>query len=142
RAGGGKCVWRGAAPSLVGGFGGAWSVGRDTQAFEQLVPWLVLPAAILFVIQAPIAKWLKAHPPDREPGPAAQAGLIVFQFFVAVHGGYFGAGIGILMLTALGVMGVGDIHRMNAAQTFLAAMINGASVIVFIRDDLVNREYA
>ena len=67
---------------------------------------------------------------------------IGFQFLVAVYGGYFGAGIGILMLTALGFMGVGDIHRMNAVKTFLAVLINGASVIVFVRDGLVVWEYA
>ena len=57
--------------------------------------------------------------------------LVVFQFFVAVYGGYFGAGIGILMLAALGLMGVGDINRMNAIKTILASCINGISVVVF-----------
>jgi uncharacterized membrane protein YfcA len=66
----------------------------------------------------------------------------VFQFFIAVYGGYFGAGIGILMITTLSFMGVGDIHRVNAVKTFLAAMINGASVVIFVRDGLVNWEYA
>jgi uncharacterized membrane protein YfcA len=61
---------------------------------------------------------------------------------IAVYGGYFGAGIGILMLSALGFMGVGDIHRMNAVKTFLAATINGASVVVFIQNALVKWEYA
>ena len=56
----------------------------------------------------------------------------LFQFLVAVYGGYFGAGIGILMLSSLGLMGIGDIHRMNAVKTILAAAINGVSVAVFI----------
>ena len=68
--------------------------------------------------------------------------MIGFQFLVAVYGGYFGAGIGILMLSALGFMGVGDIHRMNAVKTFLAAAINAASAVVFVRDGLVNWNYA
>jgi uncharacterized membrane protein YfcA len=129
-------------PSLVGGYLGAWLVGKDTDTFKLLVPWLILTAALLFVVQAPIGRWLKTRHPDREPGPITQAALIGFQFLVAVYGGYFGAGIGILMLTALGFMGVGDIHRMNAVKTFLAAMINGASVVVFIRDGLVRWEFA
>jgi uncharacterized membrane protein YfcA len=129
-------------PSLLGGFLGAWLVGQDTGTFKALVPWLILTAAVLFVVQAPIARWLKAHKPDHEPGPAMQAALIGFQFLVAVYGGYFGAGIGILMLTALGFMGVGDIHRMNAVKTFLAVLINGASVIVFVWDGLVVWKYA
>ena len=137
-----RFVLRMLVPSLLGGFLGAWLVGQDTSAFATLVPWLILAAALLFVIQAPISRWMKAHRPDREPGTAMQIGLVLFQFLIAVYGGYFGAGIGILMITALGFMGVGDIHRVNAVKTFLAAIINGASVVVFIHDDLVKWNYA
>jgi uncharacterized protein len=66
----------------------------------------------------------------------------VFQFFVAVYGGYFGAGIGILMLSALGLMGFADIHRMNALKTLLAACINGVSVVVFVAEQKVEWRYA
>jgi uncharacterized membrane protein YfcA len=137
-----RFVLRMLVPSLVGGFAGAWLVGRDTRAFASLVPWLILTAAVLFVVQAPVARWMKAHRPDREAGPLTQVFLIGCQFLIAVYGGYFGAGIGILMITTLGFMGIGDIHRVNAVKTFLAAMINGASVIIFIRDGLVRWEYA
>lgn len=129
-------------PSMAGGAIGAWLVGRDEMAFAVLVPWLILTAALLFVVQAPVARWLKAHKPDHEPGPRGRLVLVGCQFLIAVYGGYFGAGIGILMLTTLGFMGVGDIHRMNAVKTFLAAAINGATVVVFVRDGLVNWELA
>lgn len=137
-----RFILRMLAPSLIGGFLGAWLVGKDTSTFATLVPWLILTAALLFVVQAPISRWMKAHRPDHEPGPRLQISLIFFQFLIAVYGGYFGAGIGILMITALGFMGVGDIHRINAVKTFLAAMINGASVIVFVKDDLVRWNFA
>ena len=137
-----RFVLRMVAPSLIGGFIGAWLVIRDEQAFATLVPWLILTAALLFVIQAPVARWLKVHKSDREPGRALQFALIAFQFLIALYGGYFGAGIGILMLTALGFMGVGDIHRMNAVKTFLASLINAASVIVFVWYGRVNWDYA
>ena len=144
-----RFVFRMIAPSIAGGFLGAWLVGKDQAAFARLVPWLVLTAAVLFVVQAPLSKWVKrhaategAHPDHHEPGWFLQAVVIGFQFVVAVYGGYFGAGIGILMLSALGFMGVGDIHRMNAVKTFLAATINTASVVVFVRDGLVNWTYA
>jgi uncharacterized membrane protein YfcA len=101
------------------------------------------------VIQAPLSKWVKkralaegAQHEHHEPSWFVQALVIAFQFLVAVYGGYFGAGIGILMLSALGFMGVGDIHRMNAVKTFLASGINTASAAVFIRDGLVNWNYA
>lgn len=129
-------------PSLVGGFLGAWLVGQDTKAFADLVPWLILAAAVLFLLQQPISAWMRKHKPDHEPGPLGRLGLIAFQFLVAVYGGYFGAGIGILMLTALGFMGINDIHRMNAVKTFLASAINAASVVIFVADRLIDWRYA
>ncbi len=144
-----RFVLRMIVPSIAGGYLGADLVGRDQKAFAGLVPWLVLTAAVLFVVQGPISKWLKrrsavegASVEHREPGWFTQALLITFQFFVAVYGGYFGAGIGILMLSTLGFMGVGDIHRMNAVKTFLATGINGMAALVFIRDGLVDWRYA
>ena len=168
-----RFVARMIVPSILGGFLGAWLVGRNQDAFATLVPWLILTAAVLFVVQAPLSKWVKkraaaeaaqpkqsessaaglrdtsapqsatdALPEHHEPGWMMQAAVIGFQFLVAVYGGYFGAGIGILMLSALGFMGVGDIHRMNAVKTCLAAAINAASVVVFVRDKLVNWDYA
>lgn len=135
-------------PSLAGGFLGAWLVGQAPDAFATLVPWLILTAALLFLVQAPLGRWLRQRAsaagkaPDHEPGGLTQGMVVAFQFLVAVYGGYFGAGIGILMLSALGFMGVGDIHRMNAVKTFLAATINGASVVIFIYDGLVNWNFA
>ncbi|MCE9561619.1 MAG: sulfite exporter TauE/SafE family protein [Planctomycetes bacterium] len=136
-------------PSLIGGYIGADLVGRDKETFADLVPWLILTAAVLFVVQGPVSKWLKrrasvegVQPEHHEPSWITQVLLVSFQFFVAVYGGYFGAGIGILMLSTLGFMGVGDIHRMNAVKTFLATGINAAAAVVFIRDGLVNWNYA
>ncbi len=141
-----RFVLRMFAPSVAGGFIGAWLVGKDQQAFADLVPWLVLTAAVLFVLQAPLSKWVKARAgatdDTHRPGWRTQALVIAFQFLVALYGGYFGAGIGILMLSALGFMGIGDIHRMNAVKTCLAVLINAASVIVFVRDDLIRWDLA
>jgi hypothetical protein len=122
------------APSLLGGAIGSYLVfAFDQKVFEALVPWLILVAALLFLVQKPLAKWIgKGKPADRPPGPRTHLGVFLFQFGVALYGGYFGAGIGILMLTALSFLAVGDIHRMNAIKTILAAAINGTSVVVFI----------
>ncbi|QJW94520.1 sulfite exporter TauE/SafE family protein [Frigoriglobus tundricola] len=143
-----RFVLRMLAPSIAGGFLGAWLVGKNQDAFARLVPWLILLAAALFVVQAPLSRWVKrraavegVQPEHHEPNWQTQALVIGFQFLVAVYGGYFGAGIGILMLSALGFMGVGDIHRMNAVKTCLAAAINAASVVVFVRDELVHWGY-
>lgn len=133
-----RFVARMVAPSIVGGFVGAWLVWKYQSGFAKLVPWLILTAALLFVIQAPISRYLKSRRPDHEPGRRTQILVVCAQFLIAVYGGYFGAGIGILMLTALGFMGVGDIHSMNAVKTLLAAIINGASVLLFIPSGLIH----
>jgi uncharacterized membrane protein YfcA len=126
------------APSIVGGVLGAGLVVWRPAAFAELVPWLITTAVVLFVLQQPLSRYLRKHRPDHAPGPLGRAGLVLFQFLVATYGGYFGAGIGILMLTSLSLMGVPDIHRANGIKTFLAAVINAASVGVFLWGGLVN----
>jgi uncharacterized membrane protein YfcA len=70
------------------------------------------------------------------------AGLVLLQFLVAIYGGYFGAGIGILMLSGLGLMGLGDLHAMNGLKNFLAVCINGVSVAVFAIHGAIDWRYA
>jgi len=70
------------------------------------------------------------------------AAVVLFQFFIAIYGGYFGAGIGILMLSALALMGVPGVHQMNAVKTFLAFCINSVSVLIFVVEKKVQWRYA
>ena len=130
--------------SLAGGLLGALLLVWYKNQFGKLVPWLLLTAAVLFLIQPLVSRMLKkkSGEPAAEPGVRTSVGVLAFQFLVATYGGYFGAGIGILMLTALGFMGIGDMHRMNAVKTFLASAINAVSVVVFVADGLINWPYA
>jgi uncharacterized membrane protein YfcA len=126
-------------PSLLGGVIGALLVTRLPGAvFAYLVPWLLLVASLLFLFQPQLARLLPRRRPDALPTPGVCVAVMGFQLLVAVYGGYFGAGIGILMLTALGLMGLGDIHRMNAIKAILAAVINGVSIVVFVIDKQVH----
>jgi uncharacterized membrane protein YfcA len=130
-------------PSLVGGLIGTLLVTRlPPRYFAVAVPWLILSATLLFALQPTILKLslrlrpaAPAHPRDRST--TRYAGLIVAQFLIAIYGGYFGAGIGILMLSALGFMGLGDIHQMNAVKAVLAGCINALSVVVFASDGFI-----
>ena len=69
------------------------------------------------------------------------AALLVGQTIISIYGGYFGAGIGILMLSALSLMGFNDIHRMNALKTLLAVCINAVSVFLFVWNEKVIWKY-
>jgi uncharacterized membrane protein YfcA len=130
-----------AGPSLVGGAVGTWLVIWFPDAFAVLVPWLILAAALLFLLQPTLGRFARAGKPHGEPSGRTRAALIAFQFLVAVYGGYFGAGIGILMIASLSLMGTGTVHHMNALKTFLAACINGVSVVVWVLNGKVRWEY-
>jgi uncharacterized membrane protein YfcA len=125
-------------PSLVGGVVGAMLLTRlDEQYFDKAVPWLILTATVLFLSQPVFNRFAARHADQPATSRVTVAAMVVFQFFVAIYGGYFGAGMGILMLSSLGLMGLGDIHQMNAVKSFLAACINGISVLVFVIDGRV-----
>lgn len=131
------------APSLIGGVLGSLLVTRlDPRIFAALVPWLILIAALLLLVQQPIARWAKARASQGQKGRKGVILAVSFQFLVALYGGYFGAGIGILMLTALGFMGLRDIHHMNAVKNLLASLINGISAVTFIVEGRVRWDFA
>lgn len=129
-------------PSLAGGLIGGLLVVWYPDLFGVLVPWLVLTAAVLFAASPLVRKLGKVAPHDGAFRPGAAAALVLFQFLVAVYGGYFGAGIGILMLSGLALMGLTDIHQMNALKSLLAVGINGVSALVFVLQGKVAWEYA
>lgn len=126
-------------PSFVGGLLGSLLVAELNPAtFETLVPWLILAAALLFALQPLISRQLGIGRHSRPPSGHSVAMIMVFQFMISIYGGYFGAGIGILMLSGLAFMGLSDIHAMNALKTLLNCIINGVSVVVFVQAGIVN----
>jgi uncharacterized protein len=141
----GGWLWLLVFPSLFGGIVGALLLTRPQQSndyFKAIVPWLLLLAATLFLMQPAFTRWFGHSDETAPPALWLRTLIVIFQFFVAVYGGYFGAGIGVLMLSSLGLMGIGDIHRMNAVKSVLAACINGVSVLVFVMDGKVDWHYA
>lgn len=134
-----KVLW---IPSLVGGVLGSLAVTRfPERVFEALVPWLLVTASTLLLVQRPIAKWIGAHPHEKPRGSTV-AVVVFFQLLVGIYGGYFGAGIGILMLSSLAFMGIPDIHRMNALKSVLGSLINGSTALIFILSGVVVWKYA
>lgn len=119
-------------PSLLGGAVGAVLLLRTPSAdFERLAPFLILFATVLFLVQGALRQE-EAAAGSARPTPARSAAAWLFQFGVAVYGGYFGAGIGILMLAVLGFLGLRDIHAANGLKNILAMCINGVAAAYFV----------
>ena len=133
-------VWL-APPSILGGAIGSMLV--EEKSFRLLIPWLILTAAILFLLQPTIARLLKPQAIAlHKPSPTILAGVVIVQFFIGVYGGYFGAGIGILMLSSLSFLGLEDIHQTNALKSWLAFVMNIVAAGVFIEREMVAWRYA
>ena len=126
------------AVSVMGGGVGAWLlIYTPSPTFARLVPLLILFATVLFMAQGAINRWFALQPIASEPKLSWWVGALVFQFFSAIYGGYFGAGNGILMLAAMGLLGLHDIHRANGIKNFLGICLNSVAVLSFSLNHLV-----
>jgi len=127
-------------PSLAGGLIGSWLLLRTpSSVFERIVPFLILGATLLLAAQEVIARKLGLLArAEREPAPGWIVFVFAFQLLVGLYGGYFGAGMGILMLAALGLIGLTDLHQMNGLKNVLAVCINGIAAVYFALSDTVN----
>ena len=122
-------------PSLAGGaVGSVLLLKTPEKLFASLAPYLVLFATLLFLLQIVLAKRKGDPEAHAAAGPtAARWGVATLaQLAVAVYGGYFGAGIGILMLVVLGFLGLTDIHAMNGLKNFFGITINAVAAAWFI----------
>jgi uncharacterized membrane protein YfcA len=129
-------------PSFVGGIVGSLLLIRlPEKVFANLVPWLLVSASILLLLQRPLVRWVGAHP-HQPTSNRTLAAVIFFQFLVGIYGGYFGAGIGILMLSSLAFVGIPDIHHMNAVKNILAATMNGITAVILGVAGVVVWKYA
>jgi uncharacterized protein len=126
--------------SLAGGLmGGILLVQTPTKTFDIMVPFLILFATVLFMVQSIVARVMRSRAEAHIVRSKRWIyGAVAFQFAVAVYGGYFGAGIGILMLASLGILGFKDIHEMNTLKVILGFLINVVAAAYFIACGLVH----
>jgi len=144
---------------LVGGICGALLlINTPAAIFDQIVPFLVLSATLIFMAQEPLSRWQKARAEtiasketDLPPSATYAAPddrlrltlpIVLFLLGIAVYGGYFGAGIGILTLAAFGLMGMTNIHQMNGVKAIFTLGINGIAALLFILKGLVDWKIA
>lgn len=120
------------ATSIAGGLAGAvLLIKTPPQTFLRVLPWLLLGATLLFAFGKHLTGRISAGI-SRESSNAAVTGACIFELFVAIYGGYFGGGMGIMNLAMLAAIGMTDMHAMNALKVVLGGFINGVATITFV----------
>jgi uncharacterized membrane protein YfcA len=134
-------LWRAVPAGAIGGLAGGWLLlNTGEQVFQALVPYLILVACGLLAIQAPMRGWLveqmarrRATGPHR--GDENRAGLLIGA--AAVYGGYFGAGLGVILLATVGLILEDTLTRLNALKQAVALSTNLAAALFFLFSDQV-----
>ncbi len=123
-------------PSLFGGLTGAYLlVSTPTRVFESVVPFLILFATLTLLFKRRMNTFFRSY-------EAKKLYVLPLQFFIAMYGGYFGAGIGILMLAGLGLMGVESIHVANGIKNLMGFTINATASLFFLSSGYILWDYA
>ena len=130
-------AWATVAPLLItgvlGGVLGAWTLLITPQStFMRLVPWLILIATIIFAMSGRVTRWVRQRTASGEHHVFATGRGVVLQLFIGFYIGYFGAGAGILILAMLALLGMDEIHTMNALKALLTTVSNGVAMLLFM----------
>lgn len=128
---GARCLWL-VPLALAGGVaGGQLLLGSDERLFRALVPWLILLGSALVALQTPLRRWLSASPmASGDAGVPLLAGALVAM--AAVYGGYFGAGLSVILLGVLAITLPDSLIRLNGLKQLLALAANGGAALVFL----------
>lgn len=130
-----RLVWPMGLAGLLGGTAGALVLlHTPQQTFMALVPWLLLVAAVIFAVSRPVLRWIEAR---KEHGVAGQRHprrrlVFLFTILVCFYVGYFGAGAGFVIITALSLFGFEDLNEINALKVVATTMANGVAFIIFV----------
>jgi len=133
-----RALWTGAV-CLVGGLAGAWLLlHSEDKTFLRTVPWLILVATLLFLFDKPISRRFGVRDGGTRPSPLAIAGLMIPLFFCAMYGGFFGGGLGVVILPVLSLTGVKDMQELNGLKNLLVTAITCAAVATFLVSGVVS----
>jgi uncharacterized protein len=118
--------------SLIGGgIGSIILLYTSADMFKTLLPYLLLSATLVFTFSEPLKKWLQFQSQKSSESPPFFI-LVIAQLVISIYGGFFGAGLGILMLATLSFLGIKNIHTMNAFKSFLGSCVNGIAIFPFM----------
>ncbi len=122
---------------IIGGVLGAIILLKTPQStFLRLVPWLLLGATLLFAFSGPLSAFVRKRAghgaSDKSSTRLLFVGGLFLELMISIYVGYFGAGVGILFLALLAVLGMENIHAMNGMKTLLVSIVNGVALVTFI----------
>jgi uncharacterized protein len=121
------------ATGIVGGLIGARILLRTPQTtFLHIVPWLLLGATVLFLMGGRITAWIRGRAGHGKGSRALTGVGFLLALVLTVYIGYFGAGVGILVLSLLALLGMEDIHAMNGVKSLLVSLVNCVAIVTFI----------
>lgn len=132
-----------AADAVLGGVAGAFVLLHTRQrTFLHMVPWLLLLASLLFGISGPVSRWLRRRSAQpHEAQPLKRVALFAALFPVCFYVGYFGAGAGFLLMSALALFGVEDMKSLNSLKVTAACLANFCAVVTFVAGSAVIWHY-
>lgn len=129
--------------SLLGGLIGSVALlFTSASTFDRLIPYLLLLATLVFILGEPLRSWFGRRNPSKSSQPGSLVKLALIHLAIAIYGGFFGAGMGILMLAVLTLLGFKSIHTMNALKTILGSCINGMAIVPFVFAGVIAWEQA
>lgn len=131
----GPRTWISFAIGLAGGLVGAQLlIAMSPAAFRSLIPWLLLVASLLFGFSKPITRWIteRGTKTGSSASPAMQALGRIFEFACSVYGGFFGAGLGVIMMAGYAIGGIQDVKQTNVLKNLMGAVITTTSALTFI----------
>jgi uncharacterized protein len=124
--------------SFIGGAVGSIALlYMPSDFFKKLIPYLLLLATVVFIFGESFKNWVQSGDKTRTNQPPSMIYLVIAQLSIAIYGGFFGAGAGILMLAAFNLFGFKEMNTMNALKSFLGTCLNGSAVILFVFAGLV-----
>jgi len=144
-----RLVWPIAVAGLLGGIAGAMALLHTSQrTFLHLVPWLLLFAASIFAVSGPVSRWVATRNAARRGSVAIgqshaphRVAVFAVTILLSFYGGYFGAGVGFLLMTMLALFGYEDIHEINALKMVANTATNGTAFIIFVANGQVIWRY-
>ena len=128
-----KRLWIVVPASIVGGvIGGFLLLQTGERLFRELVPYLILLASVLLAIQDPLRAWLTRRLAKGESSAGTETFAWLPVGLASVYGGYFGAGLSVIVLASLGVTLEDTLTRLNALKQAVAFSVNVAAAIFFL----------